>query len=173
MKKTFLAFGIAISLISCNNNNAKITPNDTLAISSSKDGVIRNDIATITKGGLKVEQAFMLQSDGALLPNDNIVKVGEPVEMRIRITGWKGDSTGNISLGASEKITTSEGNAVLDEADLFAKQPAIPVLKADLLRVQAVVTKQNKEYDYYQVSFKVWNKGANQSVEGSYKLHIK
>lgn len=132
---------------------------------------IRNGIE-LSKDGLDVEQAFLLYEDGSLVPDGNKVSVGQKVVLRLIMSGWKPDN-GKVYLGAAEKITTSEGNIVLDEADLFKEIESVSEQDAKYISLSAVITKLDKLYDYFVVSFKVWDKKSNAEVSGSYKLYLK
>lgn len=176
MKKIF---GIAISavlLVACKENakpsNTTTANTPTIAQATDSAGVvIRNNIQINTQGGLKVLQAFMLRSNGSLVNDSNNVKVGEMIELRLLVDGWK-STNDSIALGGSEKIITNDGTSVLDVPDLFKDQPAIALNKAQMIRMQATVTKQEKDYLFYKADFKVWNKVGDQSLTGSYKINI-
>jgi hypothetical protein len=43
---------------------------------------------------------------------------------------------------------------------------------ARYITLYATITKLDKLYDYFLVSFKVWDKKTNNSLSGSYKLYI-
>lgn len=134
-------------------------------------GKIRNNIELNAKG-LKVEQAFLLSDDGSLIADNNKVKVNEKVNLRLIISGWKEDN-GNIFLDADEKITTSDGNVLIDEKNLFAKYDAgISLKDAEYITLMATITEVNKLYDYFLVSFRVWDKKGNGEITGSYKLYL-
>jgi len=135
-------------------------------------GKIRNGIR-IQENGLHAEQAFLLKEDGSLIADDNKIQVGEKVLLRLVITGWT-EENGTVFPEASEKIATSEGQVYVDESALFEK--SIPngttPENAKYLTLYATITKVDKLYDYFLVSFKVWDKKTNKSLAGSYKLHI-
>lgn len=174
MKKIFGIALLSLVLFSCKEKGGSETKavDNSAATASKNDGsIIRNNIQLNTQGELKVLQAFMLRSNGSLVNDSNEVKVGEMVELRLLVDGWK-SKTDSIALGASEKIVTNDGTSVVDVADLFKDQTAIPLNKAQMIRMQATVTKQEKEYNFYKVDFKVWNKEADQSLTGDYKINI-
>lgn len=177
MKKVF---GIVILLavfVSCKENtnttsdsSKQNTPSNPQT--NNVDGaIIRNNIQLNVQGDLKVLQAFMLRTNGSLVNDSNNVKVGEMIELRLLVEGWKGKND-SIALGGSEKIVTNDGTSVLDAPDLFKNQHAIPLNKAEMIRMQATITKQEKAYQFYKTDFKVWNKDADQSLTGSYKINI-
>ncbi|MFT4203477.1 MAG: hypothetical protein QM610_06135 [Chitinophagaceae bacterium] len=165
---------VAASLTACkekpNTTASENTPATIQAIDSA-GVVLRNNIQVSTQGGLKVLQAFMLRANGALVNDSNNVRIGEMIELRLLVDGWKSKSD-SIALGGLEKIVTDDGTSVLDVPDLFKDQPAIALNKAQMIRMQAVVTKQDKDYRFYKADFKVWNKGADQSLTGTYRINI-
>lgn len=167
MKK--LLFLLFIALAGCHSKSTK--EDAPLAVVKATD-MIRNNIQVTSTGGVKVLQAFMMSQNGALLNNENKIEVGELVELRMLTSNWS-DFGGKLSLGASEKITTDDNTVAVDATDVFKGQPAIPSNKTQMIRLQATVTKQDISYKYYLVQFKVWNKNAKESIEGSYKLYLK
>ncbi len=176
MKKIFGIVVVAASLAACKDNGKSsntVTGNTSSAIQSrdSAGVVVRNNIQLNTKGNLKVLQAFMLRANGSLVNDSNNVKIGEMIELRLLVDGWSSKSD-SIALGGSEKIVTNDGTSVLDVPELFKDQHAIPLNKAQMIRMQAVVTKQSKDYSFYKADFKVWNKDADQSLSGSYQINI-
>jgi hypothetical protein len=148
---------------------AKVETPSQPAESNSK---IRNGIE-LKKNGLDVEQAFLLFEDGTLVPADNKVSVGQKVVMRLIMSGWK-EENGMVFPGASEKITTSEGNVVLNEPDLFAgNADGVSAADAKYISLSAEISQLDKLYDHFLVSFTVWDKKSNAEVNGSYKLYLK
>ena len=139
---------------------------------TSSGGKIRNGIE-IQENGLHAEQAFLLKEDGSLIPDDNKVQVGEQVLLRLITTGWQ-EENGVVFPEASEKISANTGVVFLDEPALLAQ--SIPngtsLENAKVLTLYATITKLDKLYDYFLVSFKVWDKKTDKSLTGSYKLHI-
>lgn len=170
MKNKWLLFFVVVFIgcISACNIEVK-KDNKTEASSNSK---IRNGI-TIHENGLHVEQAFLLKDDGSLIGDDNKIQVGERVSLRLIIDGWKEDN-GKVFPEASEKVATSTGIVFLDQPELFSA--SIPdgtsLENAKFLTLYATITKLEKLYDYFMVSFKVWDKTTNKSLSGSYKLYI-
>jgi hypothetical protein len=138
----------------------------------SKFDKFKNGI-NISSKGLDVSQAFLLFDDGTLVPEDNKVGVNQQVNLRLIIDGgWKAEN-GKVSIGASEKIETDKGDVVLNEPDLFQSIGDVSVQDAGVITLKAVITSIDKLYDHFKVSFKVWDKKGDGSVEGSYKLYIK
>jgi hypothetical protein len=163
-----------ISLFSC---TATITKEDaqgrkeTTAVSIGGTKT-RNNIE-LKANGLKAEQAFLIYEDGSLVPEDNKVKVNQKVRLRLIMSGWK-EEEGKVYIGASEKISTSDGTVFLDEKDLFEAYDTAGVTPkdAEVISLSAVITQIDKLYDYFLVSFRVWDKKSNGEVSGSYKLYL-
>ena len=137
--------------------------------SSSK---IRNGIELTTKGNLKVSQAFLLFEDGSLVPASNQATVNQPVNLRLIIDKGFKEENGKVEIGASEKIETNSGEVLLDEKDLFSTLGEIESARAEILTLKAVITRVDKLYDYFLVSFRVWDKKGDGEVTGSYKLYL-
>lgn len=181
MRKYLFALPIILALIaSCNNSQQKDEEGKNKEEASQKKNSsnatnnkkIRNDI-NIKADGVNLSQAFLLYEDGTLVPETNETGVGKPVKMRLIIDGgWK-EQDGKVSIGASEKIETSDGGLVLDEKDLFADMPLINADDAKAITLMANISSLDKLYDYFLVSFKVWDKNGTGQITGNYKLYIK
>lgn len=167
------------SILSCNSDEKKVTDKKedhptTKKKESKKNNntKVRNDI-NIKAEGIKFSQAFLLYEDGALVPETNETGVGRPVRLRLIIdNGWR-EENGKVSIGASEKIETSEGEVILDEKDLFSSMPIINADDAKYITLTANISRLDKLYDYFLVSFKVWDKKGPGQLTGDYKLYIK
>ena len=141
---------------------------------STNSSDVRNDIK-LKAEGIKVKQAFLLfENDGKLVPEGNKVEIGQQVNLRLIVEGWKA-TNGKVFLGASEKIVTNEGGVMLDRSDLFAAydQTGINVADAGAITLSAVITEVNRLFKYFEVSFKVWDKKSSDNVTGSYRLYLK
>ena len=140
---------------------------------STSNSKIRNDVQ-LNEKGLKVEQAFLIfRNDGSLVPADNKVGVGQEVGLRLIVKGWK-EENGRVYPGTSEKVMTSDGAVLLDEPDLFnSYTDGVTAKDAEIITITAVITKLDKLYDHFLVSFRVWDKKGDGEVSGSYKLYIK
>lgn len=174
MKKIIpvLFFPAIIFFLSCNNSpesRPSVEQNTETKKTSSK---IRNGIELNTKGNLDVSQAFLLFNDGSLVPSSNEAKVNQEVNLRLIIDKGFAENNGLVEIGASERIETNTGELLLDEKDLFANLGAIEAERAKMLTLKAVITRLDKLYDYFLVSFRVWDKKGNGEVTGSYKLYI-
>ena len=136
---------------------------------------IRNGIDVIGKGGVKVEQAYLTYGDdGSLVDEENITALNRQIKLNLSVDGWKAEGE-QVFLEASEKMTSEDGDVVLNEPSLFASSglESVSVKDAKELFLNVVVTKINRLSDYFLVEFRVWNKKApEQEVIGRYKFHL-
>lgn len=174
--KPFLLLFSIIAFASC---TVTTTPKEETNAEGKKDIVhntskIKNGI-TFETNTLKATQAFLMLEDGSLLNDENTVSIGQIVKMRLLIEGGFKIVNDKVKLGASEKITTNSGELVLNEEDLFKAYEAdgIAPKDAEYITLMAEITKLDKLYDYFLISFRVWDKQSNAEVKGSYKLYIK
>ena len=147
-------------------------PTDNKPAGKETSSKIRNGIELKSTGDLKVSQAFLLFEDGTLVPSSNEAKVNQEVNLRLIIENGFAQSNGMVEIGASEKIETNTGQVLLDEKDLFSNLGEIEAARAEALTLKAVITRLDKLYDYFLVSFRVWDKKGNGDITGSYKLYI-
>jgi len=165
MRKIVYALFASLLFISC---ELKV---NTPAGDSSGDK-IRNDIQLKQKG-LTVEQAFLLFEDGKLIPAGNKIEVGQWVGLRLIVNGWQ-KSDGKVFLDAEEQITTSDGKQLLDQQNLFKEYAdGLASEDAKALTLSARITAIDKLYDFFTVTFRVWDKQTQNEVSGSYKLYLK
>lgn len=162
----------------CNNQPENSVKQDDVANASLKQTAATTSNSKIRNGinldaqNLNVTQAFLMYDDGTLVPPENTTSVGRPVILRLIIDdGWSKDGD-KVSIGASEKIETSEGNVMLDEKDLFANTPTVNAEDAKYISLTANISRLDKLYDYFLVSFRVWDKKGNGEVSGNYKLYV-
>lgn len=146
---------------------------------SSKDATTEKTTSKIRNGiqlktnGLKVEQAFLSYEDGSLVSNENKIDVNQKVILRLIMDGWK-EENGKVMIGATEKLTTSKGQTILDTEDLFsAYAEGVDAKDAKYITLTAVITRLDELYDYFLVEFRVWDKKSGGDVTGSYKLYLK
>ena len=166
----------ALFLMSCevkvNTSDNKKTTEDTASAKTTSGSKVRNQIK-LTASTVKVDQAFLLFDEGRLVPEDNKVEVGQKVLLRLIVDGWK-PVNGKVKLGAAEKIETSDGQVLLDKEDLFASfEDGVDPGDARIITLTAVITRVDKLYDHFKVSFRVWDKNSNDEVAGSYLLYLK
>jgi hypothetical protein len=167
MKWLFILTAISFSLPAC--VFSVNTPEEKTENSFTK---IRNGIQ-VNARGLQVEQAFLLDEDGALIPDGNRVTVKQKVYLRLIISGWK-EKEGYVFPDASQKATTSSGTVILDETNLFRKgdSNAINPQDARYINLSFQLTAVNELFEYVTVEFRVWDETGGGEVSGSYKLYL-
>lgn len=179
MKLFSTASIIVVIILACNNGTDNTTQSSLISSSTNKGKSTTNSSSTKTRNdiqlkakGLKVSQAFLVYDDGKLVPEDNSTNVGQPVHLRLIIDdGWK-QKDGKVFVGASERIESSEGDVLLDEKDLFQNVTSVLPEDAQYITLTANISRLNRLYDHFLVSFRVWDKNSNGEVTGSYKLRI-
>src|SRR5687767_12028970 len=186
MEKNLPGIALAVLLaLGCGNasNNDKAADNNqpatntesgrsSTAAAGTSATKIRNNIDLQVKD-LQVSQAFLMYDDGKLMPETNEASVGQPVRLRLVVEdGWK-ETNGSVSLGASERIETNDGQMVVDEKDMFASVPNISVQDAKFITLTATISQMDKLYDYFLVTCRVWDKNGPGEINASYRLYIK
>lgn len=156
--RSFLLFAFVCSIHACKQaaNNNKI-----------KNGI------DIKENGLHVEEAYLTNNNQSVIDNDNKVKVGERIYLRLLIDGWT-IKNGRVFLDGFQKTSTSAGTTLATNASIFGLMYADG---ADPQSAKSVSLYQNigrldKHYNYILISFKIWDKTSNKSVTGSCKLHV-
>lgn len=166
MKYFYLSFLFSALVFSSCDSGVK------MQVENQKSPKVRNGIQ-LKSEGITVEQAFLIDDKGALLPEDNKVNMNQKIQIHLIVSGWT-EKEGKVFIEASEKAETSEGGVLLDEKDLFAEyKDGINAEDAGFLNLSFELTKIDKLYDYFKVSFRVVDKNdAGKYVEGSYKLYL-
>ena len=170
--KNVLFLPAAIFFASCTFTVEKESAVDENVQGTNVASKIRNGIELQSKGNLNVSQAFLLFDDGSLVPSSNQANVNQQVNLRLIIEEGFTESNGKVEIGAAEKIETNTGQVLLDEKDLFHDLGEIEPERAKMLTLNAVITRLDKLYDYFVVSFRVWDKKGDNEITGSYKLYI-
>lgn len=134
-----------------------------------------NDI-NLSYSDVQVNQAYLAKESGDLVPADNSVTLGEKIHLVINLDkGWN-ETGGKSFIGASQKITTSNGTEILNSGDLFAAydQTGIDATHAKVITLKARITSEPPTpVEYYLVDFRVWDKKGAGEIKGSYKFQIK
>lgn len=137
----------------------------------SKSQVL-NDISLETGGGIEVNQAFLTYENGDVVPSPNITSLRKPIYLHLNlIKGWK-EEMGEVSLGASEKISSDNGTVFLDEPDLFQKYKSLSADDAKIIQLKAVINSMLGPIKYFVVDYKVWDKNGDGIIKGSYKFYV-
>jgi len=165
MKKIIYGFFAFLLFISC---EVKVNTPTT----EGSGGKIRNGIQ-LKENGLIAEQAFLLFEDGKLMPPGNKIDVGQWVGLRLILNGWQ-KKDGKVFVDAEEQITTNDGKQLLDQKNLFKEYAdGLTSEDAKALTLSARITAIDKLYDYFTVTFRVWDKQSHNEISGSYKLYLK
>jgi hypothetical protein len=139
---------------------------------TANNNKIKNGIE-IKENGLHVKEAYLTNNNQSLIDDNNKVKVGERIYLRLLIDGWT-LKNGRVFLDGFQKTSTSTGITLADNPSIFGLMYAGG---ADPQSAKSVSLYQNigrldKHYDYILISFKIWDKTSNKSVTGSCKLHV-
>jgi len=158
---SIMIFLSAVLLLSCNNKKKE---------TASK---YKNNILLESKG-FKIKEAFLAFNDSSRVADDNKVTIGQHVNLIILIdSGWNAED-GKIYPGVGQKVETNDGTHIFEKTDLMESHPSgIPAEDGSRATVQAVINTADKQYDYFLVSFRVWDKKSESEITGSYKLHVK
>jgi len=139
---------------------------------TNSDADILNNIIVYESGGLKVSKAFLSFEDGTLVPKSNKTVLRKPVYLNLVIEdGWE-VRDGEVTLDASEKITTHEGEVILNATSLFKEMPFIDAEKASNIYLKANITGTRPDIDYFIINYRVWDKRGEGEVKGYYKLYL-
>src|SRR6476620_745302 len=165
MKKIIYSIFASLLFISC---EVKVnTPAAEVSGDKKRSGI------QLKEKGLIAEQAFLLFEDGKLIPPGNKIDVGQWVGLRLILNGWQ-KQNGKVFVDAEEQITTSDGKQLLDQKNLFKEYAdGLSSEDAKALTLSARITAIDKLYDYFTVTFRVWDKQDQNEISGSYKLYLK
>ena len=156
-KILFLFFVIAASYFSsCKPSNDKI----------------KNDIK-IKENGLHVEEAYLTNDAGQNIDDNNKVETGERVCLRLVIDGWQ-IKDGKVFLDASQKVATSSGTFLTSNPSILGPvytDGAAPKDAKYVLLYQRIGQLGNTK-DHIVITFKIWDKTTNKSIDGSYELYM-
>lgn len=153
--------------VSTSRGNKTLTQIEKVEKSTAK---IRNQLQLEEKG-IKVEAAFLMLDNGELVPEGNTIKAGEKIKLILKLSGWQ-VTNGMVQLGAGEQLINSNQVVMTREDDLFANTGAMSEEDAQYITLDMEVLNTETIYDFYQTDFKVWNKNADQYVNGSYRFKV-
>lgn len=180
MKKVnvYLMIVLTVLIASC-DMKCSVGGNKEVKTVSSSDksalngATIKNDIE-IEVTGVKLKEAYLVDAQNNLL-TENKARVGEKIYLVIKVdTGWVKEN-GKSFLGASERISTSEGNVVVNADDIFKDYEitGVDLTDAQVITLSAVLTEVKSGLEDFVVQFRVWDKKGTGEIKGKYKFKIK
>lgn len=134
--------------------------------------VIKNDIE-LEATNVKVTKAYLSHQQGKVL-DSNVVYLNEKITcVIISDTGFT-KYNGKSYIGASEKVTGSDGTVLLDAKDLFAEydESGVSAEDAKVVSISASVSEKTPGVDNYKVEFKVWDKRGKGMITGKFKFRV-
>lgn len=135
-----------------------------------------NGIQLDTKGSIKVQRVYLVNSENKRIDENNFVSPNETVKMVLMIdSGWT-EEAGQCYLGASQKVVTDAGVEILNEPDLFASSGVEGISPKDATVItMSVILKipANAPPNGFNVTFRVWDKKGPAEITGRYKLNTK
>jgi hypothetical protein len=130
-----MMFLSAVLMFSCNSKKKEA------------ESKYKNHILLESKG-FKIKEAF-------LAFNDLIILVD---------SGWNAED-GKIYPGVGQKVETNDGTHIFNKPDLMESHPGgIPAEDGSRVTVQAVINSADKNYEYFLVSFRVWDKKSESEI---------
>jgi len=124
----------------------------------------------VKENGLIVKDLYLTREDSSVVTSTNKPRPTEKVKLHLYLEGWS-VKDGRVKVGASETITASNGMDILSMDDVFSKVPDLSEKGAKYIKLTAKITEPGT-FDYFTVSFKVWDKASNASITGHYKLDM-
>jgi hypothetical protein len=175
-----LLIGCTLLLVSCefqcSVGGDKKSKNETVTNSvREENGVVITNNINIKAAGIKLKSAVLKLPNGERVPDDNVVGLGEKINLIITLDSNWAIEKGKTFIGASEKITTDDGTVVLNAGDLFLEydENGVDPMDAKIIRLNAVITKPATAVKYFKVDFRVWDKKGTAEVTGDYKFYVK
>jgi len=160
----FIIYSFVVFLVSCKGKTEKKE--------EPGNSKYKNHISLEAKG-FKIKDAYLVFDDSTKLSDDNMTTIGKHVNLILLIdSGWTVED-GKIYAGIGEKVESNDGKHVFDEPDLMSTHGPVPAADGSQVTIQAVINTVDKQYDYFLVSFHVWDKKSDAEITGSYKLHFK
>jgi hypothetical protein len=169
-------FAVTLGLTACKFSCTVGNKEDEKGAVKIQDGARTYNNIELNAHNVKVSKAYLALPNGTRVPDDNFVDFKSPIKVVIRVdSGWV-EQNGKVMLGASEKIMAEDGTLLLDESDLFSVKYADGVSVADsktLGLTASIQLKPNTPPTSFIVSFRIWDKGGDGYIVGSYKLFSK
>jgi hypothetical protein len=129
------------------------------SVRTENGATISNGI-NIKTSGIELKSATLEFENGEGVSDDNMVSLNQKVYLSLTLkNSWKTEKNRSY-IGASEKVSTDDGSELLNAADLFSNfdETGIDPEDGKSIRLNAVVTEENKTVKHYKVNFRVWDK---------------
>jgi len=140
----------------------------------TKEEIILTNNISLRTHDIKLKKATLLFNDHIPVPADNSVALGQKLWVYFYVdSGWK-IKNGRVFLGASEAMYTDDGETVIDEKDLFAKNDSsgLDLDHSKIIKLSSLIRSENRPVKYYKVMFRVWDKNGDAEIAGHYNFLI-
>lgn len=168
--------GMSVCLISCEFQcSVGNTKKNNSSTASAEQGTTISNNIQLTSSKVQVKEAYLIYGEsGKKVALDNTADLGQKIKLLLVIgDGWVMKDN-KVSIGASEQISTSTGQEIVNAEDLFASyNDGIDPADAKIISLSAMITKETGDIDHYNVKFRVWDKYGTGEINGSYKFFIR
>jgi len=166
---TACEFKCSVGDSSADHNDKKYKPVE-------KNGTLIYNGIDLKPYHLSVSKAYLVHRDsvGELVDESNFVDLRRGVKLLILIdSGWTETPKG-VSLGASMKAVSEDGQELINRDDMFEKLPYISAEDSKIIGLSVYFDEWNARRPVtVTVNFKVWDKNSDAFVQGSYRVHSK
>jgi hypothetical protein len=163
---------LCLMLSSCDSKKDKVKTGTNQVV--TKDGIILTNNISLRTHDIKLKKATLLFDDHIPVPDDNSIDLGQKLWAYFYIdSGWK-IKDDRIFLGASEAIYTDDGQTIVDEKDLFAKNDSmgLDLDHSKIIKLSTFIKTEDRPVKYYKVMFRVWDKNGDAEIAGHYNFII-
>jgi hypothetical protein len=133
---------------------------------------IKNGIETV-EDGLHIEEAYLTNNEQVAINDDNKVRPGDRVCLRLVIDGWA-EKNGKVFLDASQTTATSSGTTLAINPSALGPvyTGGADPKDAKYVLLYQKIGKLDNPKEHIVITFKIWDKTTNKSVFGLYKLYM-
>jgi hypothetical protein len=140
-----------------------------------KEGALLYNGIEIKANNVKIEKAYLVYRDnGELIDETNFVDMKRGLKLLVLVeSGWKETETG-VSLGASMKSTSEDGEELLNKTDMFEGAGSFSATDAKIIGLSLFFKEWAPRTPVtINTIFRIWDKNSDAWVEGSYTIHTK
>lgn len=173
---------VTVCLTSCEfkctvgNDSKKETPEKTSGYKPiEKDGAAIYNGIKVSSNKVHLSKAYLINRDDATaIEEGNFVDIKQGVKLVLMIdSGWVLKEN-KASLGAALKVTSENGEVLLDKKDMFEGTGEISDSDSKILGLSVYFTDWKATTPVtLNVEYRVWDKNSDAYVEGSYIIHTK